>query len=66
MTTYTKPICRTCKAEVEPGTLLAHVRAAHPEPVATAKRARTCYAAKCVDFYGRGGHIVGLEGPHVH
>jgi hypothetical protein len=63
-----KRICRTCKAEVEPGTLLTHVRTEHPEAdrPAAAKRARPCYAAKCVDFYGRSGHIVGVDGPHAH
>jgi len=62
----TKPVCKVCAEEVAPGTLLSHTRAAHPEPTVVAKRGYVCRAAKCVDYYGRGGHIVGLEGPHVH
>lgn len=60
------PVCKVCGTEVKPGTLLAH-ELTHPKPVvAAAAKARVCYAPKCKEFYGAHGHVVGLEGPHVH
>jgi hypothetical protein len=62
-----KPICRTCGTEVQPGGLLAHDLLAHPKAaaVATARKGYVCRQAKCVDVYGPGGHVPGLEGPHA-
>ena len=61
-----RPICPHCGDECAPGTLMAHVAAAHPKGAPAKKRPATCRAAKCVDVYGPAGHVPGIDGPHAY